>query len=304
MADGLSLGFDTSAAHCAAALVSGTRILAARHEEMTKGQAERLFPLLAELLAEAGVDWRDLSVVGVGTGPGNFTGVRIAVAAARGLALSLRILGAGLDELRDEDAAADERQDGQRETGRAHMSHETWKGVAGRWEDRRSDLLDRAEEVGAEAAAAEAEADQIGKAVIAEAEAGQIGGVVIEDDDLEPVQTPSATILRMMKASSVLPPVGWDDPSPAQVTDQDHKGGRGQDHLPCKLDVVRGDVHVDASAVVPDASIGPPQRASHAHQFSPGIGEKTCRQGRSPRSVQPAYAGREEPPAGPPFFRP
>ena len=85
MADGLSLGFDTSAAHCAAALVSGTRILAARHEEMTKGQAERLFPLLAELLAEAGVDWRDLSVVGVGTGPGNFTGIRIAVAAARGM---------------------------------------------------------------------------------------------------------------------------------------------------------------------------------------------------------------------------
>ena len=46
MADGLSLGFDTSAAHCAAALVSGTRILAARHEEMTKGQAERLSPLV------------------------------------------------------------------------------------------------------------------------------------------------------------------------------------------------------------------------------------------------------------------
>ena len=52
MADGLALGFDTSAAHCAAALVSGTRILAARHEDMAKGQAERLFPLLAELLAE------------------------------------------------------------------------------------------------------------------------------------------------------------------------------------------------------------------------------------------------------------
>ena len=96
MADGLSLGFDTSAAHCAAALVSGTRILAARHEDMAKDQAERLFPLLAELLAEAGVDWRDLSVAGVGTGPGNFTGVRIAVAAARGLALSLRIPAVGV----------------------------------------------------------------------------------------------------------------------------------------------------------------------------------------------------------------
>lgn len=190
----------------------------------------------------------------------------------------------GLDELRDEDAAADERQDGQRETGRANMSHATWTRVVARQADRRSDLLDRAEEVGAEVAAAEAEA-------------GEIGGAVIEEDDLDvPVQVSAEDMAAM--------PEGWDDPSPAQVTDQDHKGGRGQDYLPRKLDVVGGDVHVDASAVVPDASIGPPQSASHAHQFSLGIGAKTCRQRRSLRSVQPVYAGREEPPAGPPFFRP
>lgn len=75
-------------------------MLVARHEEMAKGQAERLFPLLHEVLAEAGVDWAELDVLGVGTGPGNFTGIRIAVAAARGLALSLRIpaVGVGLTE--------------------------------------------------------------------------------------------------------------------------------------------------------------------------------------------------------------
>ena len=103
--EGLALGFDTSAAHCAAAVVSGDRVLALRIEHMAKGQAERLFPLLEETLAEAGIGWADLSVIGVGVGPGNFTGVRIAVAAARGLALSLRVPAVGISAT--EAAAAD-----------------------------------------------------------------------------------------------------------------------------------------------------------------------------------------------------
>ncbi|MGR3461594.1 MAG: tRNA (adenosine(37)-N6)-threonylcarbamoyltransferase complex dimerization subunit type 1 TsaB [Roseovarius sp.] len=92
----LTLGFDTSAAHCAAALLSGGRVLAARAEEMSRGQAERLMPLLEEVLAEAGAAWRDLDRIGVGIGPGNFTGIRISVAAARGLALSLDISAFGI----------------------------------------------------------------------------------------------------------------------------------------------------------------------------------------------------------------
>ena len=90
------LAFDTSAAHCAAAVVSGSRILAQRVEEMDKGQAERLMPLLAEVLADAQVTYAGLSAIGVGTGPGNFTGVRISVAAARGLALGLGIPAIGV----------------------------------------------------------------------------------------------------------------------------------------------------------------------------------------------------------------
>lgn len=89
MPDRIALGFDTSAAHCAAALLCGDRVLAERREEMSKGQAERLFPMLEQMLAEAGLSWTDLDVIGVGTGPGNFTGIRVSVAAARGLALSL-----------------------------------------------------------------------------------------------------------------------------------------------------------------------------------------------------------------------
>jgi tRNA threonylcarbamoyl adenosine modification protein YeaZ len=91
------LGFDTSAAHCAAALLSGERVLAARADEMARGQAERLVPLLEEVLAEAGAAWRDLDRIGVGIGPGNFTGIRIAVATARGLSLSLGIPSVGIN---------------------------------------------------------------------------------------------------------------------------------------------------------------------------------------------------------------
>ncbi len=92
----LTLGFDTSAAHCAAALLCGDRLLGSVQEEMAKGQAERLMPLLQELLADCDAAWRDLALIGVGTGPGNFTGIRISVAAARGLSLSLGIPAIGV----------------------------------------------------------------------------------------------------------------------------------------------------------------------------------------------------------------
>lgn len=92
----LILGFDTSAAHCAAALVSGDRVLAAWHDDMSRGQAERIMPLLEEVLKEGGKGWSDLSAIGVGIGPGNFTGIRISVAAARGLALGLGIPAIGV----------------------------------------------------------------------------------------------------------------------------------------------------------------------------------------------------------------
>ncbi|MAM60421.1 tRNA (adenosine(37)-N6)-threonylcarbamoyltransferase complex dimerization subunit type 1 TsaB [uncultured Maritimibacter sp.] len=93
------LAFDTSAAHCAAALLSGGRIVDTRVEEMGRGQAERLMPLLEEVLADAGLGWRDLDAVAVGVGPGNFTGIRISVAAARGLALGLARPAVGVSTL-------------------------------------------------------------------------------------------------------------------------------------------------------------------------------------------------------------
>lgn len=77
-------------------------------EPMAKGQAERLAPLIAEVLAQAGLAPRDLAAVAVCTGPGNFTGVRIGVAAARGLALAIGRPGYGVPRLQAlAEAAAD-----------------------------------------------------------------------------------------------------------------------------------------------------------------------------------------------------
>lgn len=96
MTDPLILGFDTSGPYCAVALLRGDHLLADRFEAMAKGQAERLMPLIEQVFAEAGLAPRDLDAIGVGVGPGNFTGIRIAVSAARGLALALGIPAIGV----------------------------------------------------------------------------------------------------------------------------------------------------------------------------------------------------------------
>lgn len=83
------LGFDTSGPYTAAALVGPEGLQAEAYSDAPRGQAERLFPMIEAVLAEAGVGFGDLAGIGVGVGPGNFTGIRISVAAARGLALSL-----------------------------------------------------------------------------------------------------------------------------------------------------------------------------------------------------------------------
>ncbi|WP_425043291.1 tRNA (adenosine(37)-N6)-threonylcarbamoyltransferase complex dimerization subunit type 1 TsaB [Primorskyibacter sp. S87] len=104
----LILGFDTSAAHCAAALLRGTKILESRSEEMGRGQAERLMPFLQEILDDHGVTWRNLDAIGVGIGPGNFTGIRISVSAARGLALGLGVPAVGVSGFDARQASAPE----------------------------------------------------------------------------------------------------------------------------------------------------------------------------------------------------
>jgi tRNA threonylcarbamoyladenosine biosynthesis protein TsaB len=92
----LLLAFDCAGRALSAAVGDAGRVRAARREELARGHGERLFGLLGEVLQEAGVGYEDLDALAVTRGPGGFTGVRIGLAAARGLALArgLPILGA------------------------------------------------------------------------------------------------------------------------------------------------------------------------------------------------------------------
>ena len=96
MSDKMILAFDTSGPYCGTAIFAGGDVIAARHEEMVKGQAEALMPLVEATMQDANLPLSQLTQIAVGTGPGNFTGIRIAVSAARGLSLSLGIPATGV----------------------------------------------------------------------------------------------------------------------------------------------------------------------------------------------------------------
>jgi tRNA threonylcarbamoyladenosine biosynthesis protein TsaB len=90
----LTLAFDTATSAATSALVDGDELLG---ERISRGQT--LLEDVDALLRQAGAHPSDLQRLAVGVGPGSFTGVRIGLAAARGLALSLGIEGAGVSTL-------------------------------------------------------------------------------------------------------------------------------------------------------------------------------------------------------------
>ncbi len=82
------LAIDTTGPACCVALrVPGQADLVCS-ESMARGQAERLAPMVQEMLTEAGLEPGELDRIGVTTGPGSFAGTRVGVAFARGLALA------------------------------------------------------------------------------------------------------------------------------------------------------------------------------------------------------------------------
>src|SRR5438105_15179196 len=90
----LMLAFDTATRVATSALVDDGEVLGER-----VSRAQLLLEDVDALLRQGGAHPRDLDGVVVGVGPGSFTGVRIGLAAARGLALSLDLPGAGVSTL-------------------------------------------------------------------------------------------------------------------------------------------------------------------------------------------------------------
>src|ERR1700730_13774122 len=95
------LAIDTALAACSAAVFDTQqgRVIASASLPMLRGHAEALMPLIRRIMDEAGTAFRDLDRVVVTTGPGSFTGLRVGIAAARGIALAINKPAVGLSTL-------------------------------------------------------------------------------------------------------------------------------------------------------------------------------------------------------------
>jgi tRNA threonylcarbamoyladenosine biosynthesis protein TsaB len=84
------LAVDTALGACSVAVLSGEKILAHSLEEMARGHAERLAPMVEESMASAGIGFSELDRLAVTSGPGTFTGQRVGLAFMRGLRIALK----------------------------------------------------------------------------------------------------------------------------------------------------------------------------------------------------------------------
>lgn len=95
------LAIDTALEACSAAVLDTEQAAVTAHESlpMVRGHAEALIPLIARVLEKAGLDFAALDRIAVTTGPGSFTGLRVGIAAARGIALASGKPSVGLSTL-------------------------------------------------------------------------------------------------------------------------------------------------------------------------------------------------------------
>jgi tRNA threonylcarbamoyladenosine biosynthesis protein TsaB len=95
------LAIDTALEACAAAVLDTSRkgALTSRSLPMMRGHAEALMPLIAAVMSAANTEFFDLDRIAVTVGPGSFTGLRVGVAAARGIALAAGKPAVGLTTL-------------------------------------------------------------------------------------------------------------------------------------------------------------------------------------------------------------
>jgi tRNA threonylcarbamoyladenosine biosynthesis protein TsaB len=93
------LGIDTALGACSVALLDGESVTVRAHEEMQRGHAEALAPMVDNAMRAAGASFSSLERIAVTTGPGTFTGQRVGLAFARALALALKIPVVGVTTL-------------------------------------------------------------------------------------------------------------------------------------------------------------------------------------------------------------
>lgn len=93
------LGLETSTRRGSAALVEDGRLVAHGSHEQPNAHAERLLPLVSQLMRESGWSPATLDRLAVGIGPGSFTGVRVGMALVQGLALGLAVPVVGIPSL-------------------------------------------------------------------------------------------------------------------------------------------------------------------------------------------------------------
>ncbi|MBI5262893.1 MAG: tRNA (adenosine(37)-N6)-threonylcarbamoyltransferase complex dimerization subunit type 1 TsaB [Bradyrhizobium sp.] len=86
----LILAIDTALNACAAAVLDteSGRLIAQESQVMQRGHAEALMPLIGRVIAASSLSFASLDRIAVTTGPGSFTGLRVGISAARGIALA------------------------------------------------------------------------------------------------------------------------------------------------------------------------------------------------------------------------
>jgi len=84
------LAVDTALGACSAALMEDGRVLARDHQQMVRGHAEALAPMVQRVMREAACAFSAVDRIAVTTGPGTFTGQRVGLAFARALGLALK----------------------------------------------------------------------------------------------------------------------------------------------------------------------------------------------------------------------
>ncbi|MBM4375992.1 MAG: tRNA (adenosine(37)-N6)-threonylcarbamoyltransferase complex dimerization subunit type 1 TsaB [Deltaproteobacteria bacterium] len=94
-----TLALSTSSTGASVALVERGEVRARRHVDEDRLHAERVFTMIDEVLAEVGMGKRDVELLACDLGPGSFTGVRVGVASAKGIALGLGVPIVGVGSL-------------------------------------------------------------------------------------------------------------------------------------------------------------------------------------------------------------